>query len=175
MRSGPTWAGKNRVLTIATASSRISGPSPLDRAKAIAGIIESQANETEQATRITPPVHQALLEQGLYWLPVPGEFGGDDAGIATCIEVVEEISRADGSTGWTYFVNLATFSGLFPYLSEETLELVYARGRPPVMAGQLVPVGRSEQVAGRSPLFRTPQFRKRIGLRRLDLRDPIPP
>jgi len=118
----------------------------LDRARSIAGIIEAEANETERGTRITRPVHEALLETELIWIPLPHEFGGADADISTCIEVVEEISRADGSTGWTYFVNLATFSGIFPFLSDETLKLLYSDGRPPVVAGQLVPVGRSQKV-----------------------------
>ena len=77
---------------------------------------------------------------------MPRAFGGADADIATCIEVTEEISRADGSTGWTSFVNLATLSGIFPFLGDDTLSVLYADGRPPVCAGQLVPVGRSEKV-----------------------------
>lgn len=119
---------------------------PVDRARSIAGIIEAEADETERQTRITRRVHEALLDQSLYWIPLPREFGGADADIATCIEVVEEIARADGSTGWTYFVNLATLSGIFPFLSDDTLSVLYAEGRPPVVAGQLVPIGRSEKV-----------------------------
>ena len=119
--------------------------SPLDRARSIAGIIEAEADQVEQDTRITRAIHEALLDSELYWLPLPQVYGGADADIATCIEAVEEISRADGSTGWTYFVNLATFSGIFPFLSDETLSLLYADGKRPVFAGQLVPVGRSEK------------------------------
>jgi alkylation response protein AidB-like acyl-CoA dehydrogenase len=119
----------------------------LDRARSIAKLIEADADAVEQDARITRRIHQAFVEQGLIWLPLPVEYGGADADVATCIEVVEEISRADGSAGWTLFVNLATFSGLFPFLSEETLALLYADGHPPVMAGQLNPAGRSETAA----------------------------
>lgn len=120
----------------------------LGHARAISGLIEADANAVEKETRITRAIHNAFVESGLIWLPLPPEYGGANAGIATCIEVVEEISRADGSAGWSFFVNLATFSGLFPFLGDDTLSLLYAGGRPPVMAGQLVPVGRSEKVAG---------------------------
>lgn len=122
-------------------------PTLLDKAKSIAGIIQADADRVEKDTRITRSIHEALLDTGLYWLPLPGEYGGADADIATCIEVVEEISRADGSTGWTFFVNLATLSGIFPFLPDETLSQLYNGKRPPVAAGQLVPVGRSQKVA----------------------------
>jgi alkylation response protein AidB-like acyl-CoA dehydrogenase len=121
---------------------------PLDRARSIADVIEQDADTVEQSTRITPRIHQALIDSALYWIALPREYGGGDADIATCIAVVEEISRADGSTGWTYFVNLATIGGLFPFLREETLPLLFAGGERPIFAGQLVAKGRSEKVAG---------------------------
>jgi alkylation response protein AidB-like acyl-CoA dehydrogenase len=124
------------------------GASLIERARSIAGLIEAEADKVEAETRITRPIHDALCETGLIWAPLPPEFGGDDADIATCIELVEEIARADGSTGWSFFVNMATFSGIFPFLSEETLGVLYAGGKPPTCAGQLVPSGRSEAVEG---------------------------
>ena len=117
------------------------------RARAIAPLIEAQADAVEAEARITRPIHEALVDAKLIWLPLPAAYGGADADMASCIEVVEEISRADGSTGWSFFVNLATFSGLFPFLNDETLALLYADG-PPVCAGQLVPVGAAEAAEG---------------------------
>lgn len=121
---------------------------PLERARQVARVIERDADEVERTTRITPAIHQALLDSGLIWLALPRAFGGEDADIATCLAVVEEIARADGSSGWTFFVNLANLSGLFPYFSDEQLAELFSPGRPPVMAGQLTPAGRSERVEG---------------------------
>lgn len=122
-------------------------PAALDRARSIAGIIAGEAEAVERETRITRPIHEALVDTGLYWLPLPRDLGGEDADVATCIEVVEEIARADGSTGWTYFVNLATIGGLIPFMRDETLALLFT-GERPIMAGQLVATGRSEKVEG---------------------------
>jgi alkylation response protein AidB-like acyl-CoA dehydrogenase len=122
--------------------------SPLDRAKSLAALIEEDAETVERQTRITRRIHDALVETGLYWIALPRENGGEDADVATCFEVVEEISRADGSAGWTFFVNLATIGGLFPFLREETLPLLFVDDERPVFAGQLVPKGRSEKVPG---------------------------
>lgn len=123
-------------------------PSPLARARSIAPIIASEADSVERETRITRPIHDALSDTGLYWIGLPRENGGEDADITTCIETIEEIARADGSTGWTYFVNLATIGGLFPFLRDETIALLHADGERPIMAGQLVATGRSTETDG---------------------------
>ena len=60
----------------------------------------------ERGTRITEQVHAALVEQDLYWILLPREHSGEDADVATCIEVIEEIAKADGATGWSYFAIL---------------------------------------------------------------------
>lgn len=120
----------------------------LDRARSIAAIIEADADTIERETRITRRVHDAFVDSGLIWLPLPASHGGFDADVATCIEVVEELARADGSAGWSFFVNLAGFSGLFPFISDETLAALYDDDdHPPVLAGQLNPAGRSEKAA----------------------------
>lgn len=120
----------------------------LDRARSIAGLIEAEADAVEQGTQITRSIHEALCRTALIWAPLPREYGGADADIVTCIEVVEEIARADGSTGWSFFVNMATFSGLFPFMSDAELAELYADGHPPTCAGQLVATGRSQAVPG---------------------------
>jgi alkylation response protein AidB-like acyl-CoA dehydrogenase len=121
---------------------------PLNRAKSIASLIESDADKAESEKQITRRVHDAFVDQGLIWIPLPKAYGGEDADIVTCIDVVEEISRADGATGWTYFVNVANLSGIFPFVSDEMLSLLYSKGHPPVLAGQLNPLGRSEEAPG---------------------------
>lgn len=120
----------------------------LARAKAIAPVIERDASAVEKDTRISRTIHEALVAQDLYWMLLPREFGGDDADVRTCIETIEEIARADGATGWTYFVNIATIGGLFPFLHDEALDALFQSVDRPIMAGQLVPKGRSEKTVG---------------------------
>ena len=51
---------------------------------------------------LTDPVVDALHDAGLFGLMVPAALGGHEASILTCIEIFEELARADGSTGWSY-------------------------------------------------------------------------
>lgn len=122
----------------------------LQRARSVASIIEAEADRVEAETRITPAIHQALVDKELYWISLPRELGGAEADVATCIEVIEEISRADGSTGWSYFVNLITTGSIIPFVGEEALALMFANGERPIVAGQLVPPpsARSRKVDG---------------------------
>lgn len=122
----------------------------IERARSVAPIIEAEADRVEAETRITPRIHDALVEQELYWIGLPRELGGSEADIVTCMEVVEEIARADGSTGWSYFVNLVTTCGVVPFMTEEAIAMLFADGKRPIMAGQLVPPpnARSRRVEG---------------------------
>jgi alkylation response protein AidB-like acyl-CoA dehydrogenase len=122
----------------------------LERARRIAPLIEAEADTIERETRITRAVHDAFVETELYWIALPRELGGAEADIVTCIEVCEEIARADGSTGWSFFVNLVTTAGVVPFATEEALKIMFANGERPIAAGQLVPPpnARSQRVEG---------------------------
>lgn len=120
----------------------------LSRARAVAAIIEQEADLIEKEARVTPRVHDALAESGLYWIAAPCETGGAGANIGTCIEVVEEISRADGSTGWSFFVNLSVSVVILPFVSDEQIALFFSGDERMIGAGQLNLLGRAEQVAG---------------------------
>jgi len=50
----------------------------------------------------------ALLDAGLYGLMTPKELGGAELPILEVIDVVEEVSRADGSAGWCLMAGATT-------------------------------------------------------------------
>ena len=120
----------------------------LERVRAVGAIIESEADLVEKQECITTRIQDALVEHELYWIGLPPEFGGIDADFETCFEVIEEISRADGSTGWCYFVNISSIGLILPFLDDRALAHIFPKGQRPIMAGQLVPRGRSEKVEG---------------------------
>jgi indole-3-acetate monooxygenase len=122
----------------------------LERARRIAPLIEAEADTIERETRITRAVHDAFVDTELYWIALPRELGGAEADIVTCIEICEEIARADGSTGWSFFVNLVTTAGVVPFATDEALKIMFADGERPIAAGQLVPPpnARSQRVEG---------------------------
>ncbi len=109
----------------------------LGKARALRGLIESEADLTEQTCTMTEPVVEALVAAGLFRLIVPRELGGYEADPETIIDVFEEVSFADGSVGWAYAQN-TTVMAYSAYLTPE-----YARplAQARAAAGMFAPLG----------------------------------
>lgn len=82
----------------------------LQTAKGLEAVVEREAERCQDARQMTPEMAQALQDSGLFWMNVPEELGGLDAHPRTRVEVIEELSRADGSIGWT-FMAIAGYMG----------------------------------------------------------------
>lgn len=95
-------------------------------------------------------ISQDIIEQfrslGIYRALVSKKFGGDEITPAQFCEVVEEISKADGSAGW-----VASFGIGAIYLSAlplATLEKIYADSPDVIFAGGIFPPQPAEHIAG---------------------------
>jgi alkylation response protein AidB-like acyl-CoA dehydrogenase len=82
----------------------------LDRAKKLAPVVMSEADACQEIHQLTDTVTQALQDSGLFWMNVPTELGGEDIHPLERVQVIEELSRADTSIGWT-FMALAGYMG----------------------------------------------------------------
>jgi alkylation response protein AidB-like acyl-CoA dehydrogenase len=122
----------------------------LTAARALVPLIEAEADAAERAGTLTEPVVDALHDSGLFGLMVPTELGGQEASMRTCIEVFEELARADGSTGWSFMANAtaASFAGSFTGPAAADVMFRTDDGRMPVFGGMFGPVGSAEQVDG---------------------------
>jgi alkylation response protein AidB-like acyl-CoA dehydrogenase len=72
----------------------------VERARALAPLITSEADEIERTRRLTGPVVSALVENGLYRALLPKRFGGSEAPLGIFMQMQEEIAKADASTAW---------------------------------------------------------------------------
>jgi indole-3-acetate monooxygenase len=72
----------------------------VERARALAPLITSEADEIERTRRLTPAVTAALLENGLYRALLPKSFGGHEVALEIFMQMQEEIAKADASTAW---------------------------------------------------------------------------
>ena len=72
----------------------------VERARALAPLITSEADEIERTRRLTEPVVSALVENGLYRALLPKRFGGSEAPLGIFMQMQEEIAKADASTAW---------------------------------------------------------------------------
>jgi alkylation response protein AidB-like acyl-CoA dehydrogenase len=80
---------------------------PLDRAKAISGLIDEEALAGERLGRLTDKVAAALLDANLFSIRLPSADGGLNGSGVELFKAVEEISHADGSAGWNVAISNA--------------------------------------------------------------------
>ena len=76
------------------------GPAPLEAARKLAPQIRASADEIDANRELTRPVFEALADAGMFHLAVPRAIGGGEIDLPTYIQVIEELGKADASTGW---------------------------------------------------------------------------
>src|SRR6201996_6414227 len=79
---------------------KVPGFGLVERARALAPLISSEADEIERTRRLTPPVVSALIENGLYKSLLPKSIGGAEAPLEIFMQMQEEVAKADASTAW---------------------------------------------------------------------------
>ena len=75
-------------------------PSPLDLARKLAPMIRSCADEIDAQRELPRPLFEALADAGMFQLVLPRSLGGFELDLPTYVQVIEEIGKADASTGW---------------------------------------------------------------------------
>ena len=116
-------------------------PSALERARALAPLIESHAARAEELRTLPPESVRALAGAGLFRFGLPGELGGEDADFSTAIEVWEVIARADGSAGWTLMANGSGSAASAAFLGDEAVAKIFGGDAAATVGGQFAPRG----------------------------------
>lgn len=105
----------------------IATKTPEERVAPVAEEIRRTAAQAEAERRLPNDLMARLKEAGLFAIYTPEAFGGLDLPLPDALRVVEEVSRHDGSTGWT--VGLGFANGYFTsLLSEEGAKRVLGNG-----------------------------------------------
>jgi alkylation response protein AidB-like acyl-CoA dehydrogenase len=119
----------------------------------VADDIRSMAAEAEALRRMPDRLLTRLKDAGLLSIYTPKEFGGLDLPLPDALRVVEEVSRHDGSTGWT--VALGVGNSLFTcMLSESSAARVLGDGAvliagAPAFGVRAMPVAGGYRLTGR--------------------------
>lgn len=111
-------------------------------------LIESEADEAEQAYHLTDRVAGEFRSAGLYALLVPQDLGGSELPFVEALQLVERVSHADASTGWCMMVQGVMGASAGAFLSDEGAHTVYPNGADVTVAGQGVPRGYAQPVDG---------------------------
>jgi alkylation response protein AidB-like acyl-CoA dehydrogenase len=117
-------------------------------ARELRPIIEAGAAESEELALLSPQIVDALCESGLLGLLVPRELGGIEADPATCIDVIEELSYADGSTGWVALATIFGTKGAGIYCGPKAVDAIFNGEGSFVAASSIAPNGKAERVDG---------------------------
>lgn len=103
-RSG---SATSRVEPIAPPEPNLTQEEVIQRARALVPWLREQAPSMETERRISDQVNQHIMDAGIYRILQPRRFGGYEFDLSTFAEVISELSRGDGSTGWVVSFNTA--------------------------------------------------------------------
>src|SRR5437870_5700759 len=90
--------------------------SPVDAAGKLVPLIRSCADQIDAARELPRSLFEALADAGMFHLAFPRSLGGAELDLPTYVEVIEEIGKADASTGWIVNQNsiFATYAARMP-------------------------------------------------------------
>jgi indole-3-acetate monooxygenase len=74
--------------------------SPLEAARKLAPMIRTYADDVEEQRMLPKPLFEAVADAGLFHMAIPRSVGGAELDLPTYIQVIEEVGKADASTGW---------------------------------------------------------------------------
>ena len=121
--------------------------SPLDAARKLVPMIRSCADQIEADRELPQPLFEALADAGLFQLALPRALGGTEIDLPTYVQVLEEIGKADASTGWV--VNqCAIFATYAARIPRDIARLIWIDTPRSIVANTPVPTARAVVMPG---------------------------
>ena len=115
-------------------------------ARDIAPLIREKAEQGEQLRHLPPLLVDAFREAGLFGMCIPAVYGGSEVDPLTLLEIIEEVSAADGAAGWCVSIS-STTSSMSWYLEPERAKEIF--GRPgEADGGAFAPNGKATRADG---------------------------
>jgi alkylation response protein AidB-like acyl-CoA dehydrogenase len=115
--------------------------SQLECVRAIAPRITELGHEAETLGRLPDTLVDLLKSNGCFSILQPRTCGGLELDVVEALEVIEEVSAADGSAGWC-LLKVASSNQLAGYFDPEIAQRIWMRPDV-VVAGSLNPKGRA--------------------------------
>src|SRR5262252_4478083 len=115
----------------------------VEKAKDLHSLISGEAARGEAKGRLTDESIAALRDNGFLGMWIPRCFGGSETGPVEFLEVIEQTSYSDGSTGWVLMAAQVAMGTAAAYLEPGAASTLFGK-RMPVIAGQGAPNGRAD-------------------------------
>ena len=129
------------------ATREITAEEVVRRAAALAPVLRERAREAEELRRLPAENVAAMREAGLLKVLQPKRFGGYQLGIHAHLDVVCEVSRGCGSTGWCLGV-MHAHSWLAGLLPEDAQKELYGANQDAIISAVIAPRGTARRVDG---------------------------
>lgn len=133
-----------------------SGPDLAAAARRLAPDVAAAGAAQARAHTVRADLVASLRAAGLYSMGLPRALGGRESDFRTLVSVVEEISRADGATGW--HVLIGNTNAFLAWLEPSVARDLLSSGPSPALAGSTALTGHGEplpdgafRVTGRWP------------------------
>lgn len=115
----------------------------VDTARAVAAQLDGRGEEIEKARTLPPDIVARFREAGLFSMALPATLGGHECPPLTAVEIIEEISRADPSAGWTLLVGQG--AGFLAWLDPAVAAGIVSAHPRPVVTSSMTLTGRGEE------------------------------
>jgi alkylation response protein AidB-like acyl-CoA dehydrogenase len=113
----------------------------LDAIRKLTPEIAERANEIENTKVVPADLVERIAAAGAFRMFVPHQYGGEEMSLPAAMAVIEEVSRADASTGWTVMIG-ADFAPVFGRFPQHVLDgEIYAKGPDAMARGAFAPKG----------------------------------
>jgi alkylation response protein AidB-like acyl-CoA dehydrogenase len=118
----------------------------LTAAHELGPFLSEHAARNESERRLCAPVVEALRPTGLFRMAVPAVYGGPEVDVPSMLQAIEEVSKADGATGWCVNISTTT-STLSGFLSAEWARELF-KNPLDAYGGAFAPTGKGQTVDG---------------------------
>jgi alkylation response protein AidB-like acyl-CoA dehydrogenase len=119
-----------------------------ERAKSLVALFDDEAEFADVHGELSPAVVAALHREGLLKMWVPEKLGGAELNPVHSLEVLENVSYGEASTGWVTMAANLSIGAAGAYLSDDAVAELWGDGRQPVIAGQGTRPGTAKTVEG---------------------------
>jgi alkylation response protein AidB-like acyl-CoA dehydrogenase len=113
----------------------------LERARTLAPALRDRAAEGDRLRRLPDDLAGQIRDAGLFQMLMPESLGGVACDLVTVVEVIELLSHADGSAGWTTMIGNS--SAFFAWLDPDAAAAMLRATPHPVSTSMFGPHGRA--------------------------------
>ena len=113
----------------------------LEKARSLFDLLSKEAAAGDARGALTERTIAALRSGDFFALMLPECFGGVEANPIAALRVIEELSRADGSTGWVFMAAQLCIGTGAAFLGDSAAKEIFGGDTVPIIAGHGGPNG----------------------------------